>query len=252
MMKYLIMLVLIAGAGYAVYEHYFVIAPKVLSEYDQTTPTPRSGKTFDYKQVTRGYAYVNNISPQNLHLIPNFNEQLPASEIIKLNNCRAGINGGFYTADHKPIGLFSTKGEILSKIKDSSIFNGFINISRNEFQILEVSDKTSDYSLQTGPILIRNQQIQPLKLINDKLARRMVIGKNILNQVVILTVFDPETKQSGPFLAELPEIVSMISQKENLGLTEAVNLDGGRASAFYGTDQTLTETDPVGSWWCVR
>lgn len=251
-MKQLIIGIIVLLAGYAIYQHYAVFTPKVLSLEIQATPTPPDSKTFDYKQVTRGYSFVNNVEPGDLNLIPNFNQQLPATDIMKNNNCRYGINGGFYTADHKPIGQFIANSESLSGIKSSSIFNGFISVDSTGLQIRESPSSSASSGLQTGPILIKDQKKQPLSLINDKLARRMIIGKNILNQVFIMTVFDPGTKKSGPLLAELPEIVSMISQKENMGITEAVNLDGGRASAFFGLDQILTETDPVGSWWCIR
>jgi exopolysaccharide biosynthesis protein len=251
-MKKTIIILFLGLIIYGVYEHFKVFTPKVLSDEIVTTPTPADMKTLMFKEVTRGYAVINNIPPQKLTLIPNYSEKISTENLMAANACQSGINGGFYSESDKPIGLLTVNGITINTEKNTQTFNGFIKVDGEKFSISENSSTSAKTVLQTGPLLIEDQKTISFNINNDKLARRMVMAKNIFNKAVIVAVFDPETKQSGPLLSELPEIISQISTKENLGITEAINLDGGRASAFYSPMLTLKETDPVGSWWCIK
>ena len=152
--------------------------------------------------------------------------------------------------DGKAQGLVMINKKILSKAKNSLILNGFIKID-NTLQIGKDFSGDADFALQTGPLLISNGKEIKLKMERDKPARRMIFAKNLSGRSVFITVFDPETEKIGPYLTDLPDIVQLINRKENLNLTDAVNSDGGGASAFYSSGKILTESVPVGSWWCV-
>lgn len=198
------------------------------------------------------YALINNISLTGLTLKPNFKNGLPSEELMNKYDCKYGVNGGFYTEDNKPLGFLRLSDEIISPVKNSRLFNGFIQLTQNNLTISDAVSSASGTMLQTGPMLIQNNIVESLIIKNDKFARRMVMGKDRLDKPVFLAVFDPDADLSGPYLADLPKIIKEISERENLGITAAVNLDGGRASAFYGSGKILKEFDPVGSWWCVK
>ncbi len=53
-------------------------------------------------------------------------------------------------------------------------------------------------------------------------------------------------------LVDLPEIVQAIIKKETIDVVDALNLDGGNHSAFYGNDTTLYELSPIGSFFCIK
>ncbi len=250
-MKYIILTISIIVAGIFVYQNLKVVTPKVISDKIAETPTAVPVKTITFNEVTRGYSLVNNINPSKLRLVPNFGSRIPSRKLMADNNCTYGINGGFYDDKNRPIGLFRYSGKDISPLKKSQIFNGIISLVNGKLNIGDKALTDAQTWLQTGPILISEQKTEGLEIANDKSARRMVFAKNISGNAMFISIFDPETEKSGPFLSEMPGILQKISLKENLGISNAVNLDGGRASAFYGEDKILPETDTVGSWWCV-
>jgi len=129
------------------------------------------------------------------------------------------------------------------------LFNGYLSIQNNKWDI-DISSKSADFSVQTGPLLIDNERPRKLIIKNDKNARRMFAATDNTGETYFGTVFLINAQILGPYLVDLPEIVNMISEKENIMWVKAINLDGGSASAFLGENLFLQEVNPVGSWWC--
>ena len=178
------------------------------------------------------YVYVVN---SNIELISNFSEKKSAKDLMKENGCVAGINGGFYTEDNKPLGLFINDYKLVQKESSSLLFNGFVSekgISRN-------MPTDVKWGFQTGPMLVDEDRGLKIEIREDRPARRSVIGVNKLGEFVFIST-DPVN------LEDLPEKI------KNLNLVTAVNLDGGSAAAFYSPDMTISESSPVGSWLCAK
>jgi hypothetical protein len=210
-------------------------------------------KAVEFEGVNYAYLTVVRINPANLELIPNYIQKKSAAEMMKTYNCLSGMNGGFYGVDSQPQGLVIVNSNRISREKQSKLLNGFITIDK--LFSLNIDRNFSDkaiFGLQTGPMLIYKSQTEELNMERDNQARRMVFGRSNLGEAVFIAVFDPETESMGPSLKDLPDIIRLINEKENLLLTEAINLDGGRASAFYSSEKVLPESDSVGSWWCLR
>ncbi len=208
-----------------------------------------------YKTITwqdRNYAYEKIVvtNSKNLTLIPNYDDHLIASDIFLGHSCLAGVNGGFYAENYNPLGLVSIDNVLLQTEHSNSLFNGFLSIGA-------INSIASNYSegsriiLQSGPLLLKAGEPIALSIVNDKPARRVVVGKTD-QHLVFLVIFKGETEVLGPYLSELPDVVKTISNKEGLNLQDAMNLDGGRASTFYSQDLSLPELDPVGSVFCVK
>ena len=167
-------------------------------------------------------------------LIANFVEKKSAKDLMKENGCVAGVNGGFYGEDNKPLGWFYLRSKIQNS-KSSMFLNGFVSnkgISRNEPENVK-------WGFQTGPMLVDEGRGLKIEVRNDRPARRSVVGINKTGEFVFVST-DPVN------LEDLPEKI------KNLNLVTAVNLDGGSASAFYSPDVTISESSPVGSWLCVK
>ncbi len=206
--------------------------------------------TISYGNINYAYRFLKDIDPHKLSLVANYAEKRTSFELMIAGKCSAGINGGFYGTDGKAQGLVKIDKKILNKSKQSITLNGFIYIDN----ILHISKEFSDsakIALQTGPLLISNGKVTKFNMERDKPARRMIFAKDLSGRVIFIAVFDPETEKIGPYLKDLPEILQLINLKEDLNLTDAVNLDGGGASAFHSPEKVLSETFPVGSWWCV-
>src|SRR3990167_3016535 len=85
-------------------------------------------------------------------LIPNFANGKNAESLVKKNNCRSAINGGFYREDGNPLGLFYSQGEISGKQIQSQLISGFLwqdlNGSRNFGRQLPIDILEADFILQ--------------------------------------------------------------------------------------------------------
>jgi len=156
------------------------------------------------------------------------------------------INGGFYDTANKPLGLFRIGETVLAKQIQSNLLNGFLSDDG-----ITVAVPTGRFVLQSGPLLIQRGNPLPLKIQNDEHARRMVAAKTG-EGFLFLTVYKEDSVFEGPLLADLPKVIQKINTKENLGIVDAINLDGGSASAFKNAETTLSELTPVGSLFCIK
>ncbi len=193
------------------------------------------------------------VNPQNLSLIPNFEAKKNSSDIKTENNCNFLVNAGFYTTESNPVGLFKTGQNLIKDYSPNLTFNGIFSVSfQNLASIESISSENTRLALQSGPILIKNGEIQKLTINNDKEARRVVLGLNHNNEVYFLIIFREDSKYLGPLLEDLPKIVSSLSTSQSLNLADAINLDGGTASAFYSDEISLGELSPIGSAFCIK
>jgi uncharacterized protein YigE (DUF2233 family) len=200
------------------------------------------------------YSLVRVAIASNITLIPNFTDKTDAKTLADANGCRQAISGGFYDKAGKPLGFFFADNRTLGQEIHSTLLNGFFWADTAGSALISTAlpDIPYRFALQTGPLLLFNGQTMPLTIENDEHARRMVVGKTTNNQFIFLAVYSGESAYFGPLLSGLPSVVSSISSKDNLGIEDALNLDGGSASAFYSGDTRLSELTPVGSLFCVK
>jgi hypothetical protein len=77
----------------------------------------------------------------------------------------------------------------------------------------------------------------------------MVTGDN---KVIFMSIYNESSKFMGPYLADLPQILEIAQDKIGFLIADAINLDGGSASAFYFRDFQLSEASPIGGFFCVK
>ncbi len=211
----------------------------------QETPSPTPVDTpANEQQYTHASFFVPDTS--DISLLPNFTQKKTSAALIEENNCTYAINGGFYDTSNRPLGLFRIGENVRTKQIQSSLLNGFLSDDG-----ITVAVPTGRFVLQSGPLLIQRGNPLPLKIQNDEHARRMVAAKTG-EGLVFLTVYKEDSVFEGPLLAELPKVIQKINTKENLGIVDAINLDGGSASAFKNAETTLSELTPVGSLFCIK
>lgn len=233
--------------------------PKTPVKIFGSNPSPAStniSNTFSLEYQAKQYRVswygVDNID--SLSLIPNFSEKLPASSALGKYNCKFVSSAGFYTETNKPVGLFIHNGTTLESFKTNALFNGILSV--NDFATSRITrDVPSDrlsIGLQTGPILIENSFARKLAIKNDKPARRVVAAVTGENKLFLLVIYTELGSFDGPYLNDLPEILKTAQKDIGQEFADAINLDGGSASAFYSPGVTLSELSPVGSFFCVR
>ena len=212
-----------------------------------TPPTENSGYLLhiansDFLAVTQ------KIAPAGLTLLTNFNKQLNTTELMSNNHCRYGTSAGFYTKNSQPLGIFYTNGQFISKtVHDQSLFNGFLYKTTEGQLVLSrtvPNFEQLDFLFQSGPLFTPDQK---LTIVGDEMARRIIIGETTAHEWYFIALTQPDNGNSGPYLADIPELITQLPQK----FMQLLNLDGGAASAFYGVDGTKRqELTPVGSFLC--
>lgn len=230
------------------------ISEKTLTPSPSPTQVTKQEKTVSYNNERFAYSYFIVQNPANLSLIPNFSHPKDAQTLIADNACVSTINGGFYDTAGKPLGFFYANNRTLGQEIHSTLLNGFFWADTYGVALIstELPRIPFRFTLQTGPLLLFNGQTMALTIQNDEHARRMVVGKTTDNHFIFLAVYSRESVYSGPLLSDLPSVVFSISSEENLGIVDALNLDGGSASAFYNGETRLSELTPVGSLFCVK
>lgn len=222
------------------------------------TPPSPAVSISSYPTISIGgkrYAYAVDILSNESHLLlfPNFTKKLSALEIKGNNNCSAVFNANFYDKESKPLGLFVANGEIIGRQIASRTFNGFFyETTGGNFVISSLLPQNyGKIALQSGPLLLENHTPYSLKIQNDVPARRVFVFTNG-KTAGFGVVFEENALLSGPLLGELPVAVNEISKKEKLAINDAINLDGGSASAFITRDANLSELTPIGGAFCIQ
>jgi len=192
--------------------------------------------------------------PEKLHLYPNFAEKLTSDEAIIEHKCASITSGGLYTKESTPIGLFIAEGKQLKSKMQSSFFNGIFSQTFDGKPTIgkEFVGNNIKISIQSGPILITNGKSQLFEKRNDEEARRVVIGITQNNEIILMALYKKDSVFIGPSLEELPELIQNFSEKTEINMISALNLDGGSASAFISDTIALSELSPVGSYFCVK
>jgi uncharacterized protein YigE (DUF2233 family) len=217
-----------------------------------TPHVPSALPTISFEGKTFSYSFSPIPASSSLILIPNFEDKKSFETITSTSGCTAAINGGFYQENNTPLGWFVAEGKTIAPPVSSTLFNAFLRITRDGAVTIEGQASSAYYGLQAGPRLLEDAEPRTLRIRNDEPARRSVVAITSEGQAILLSIFSPEQVFEGPYLEDLPEVVALISQKQALGLQDAMNLDGGSASAFYSGETRLGELTYVGSVLCAR
>ena len=168
--------------------------------------------------------------------------------------CQLLVNGGFYTENNEPTGLFITDGETVEAFRSNTLFNGILSV--NEFDTPRITrtvpSGVSRIAVQTGPVVFENGSPVNLSLVRDERSRRTVAMATGFNELVFAIFYEEKSVYKGPLLTDLPELVEAFGKATGLIIADAINLDGGSASTFISQNGKLTEISSVGSFFCLK
>lgn len=220
------------------------IPPTDRKEEQLTVGPVKNGYTFDWIIVK---------DARKISLQSNLEEKLGSKEAKNKNGCSYLVSGGFYTKEGDHSGLFISEGKKLSESKANSTYNGYFSIDyEGKAQISKSEPSSARVALQSGPVVMFNGKVSSLSIKNDKPARRMVAAVTRLNHVVFISVYKKGSVFSGPLLSELPSLIKKLNDKTYLEIVDAINLDGGTASAFISYKVNLSELTKIGSFFCIK
>jgi len=217
-------------------------------------PTQQEGIEIKIDERTFEAQFVVVDNAADILLLPNFEEKQTSQELLERAGCRVLFNGGYYTPEGYPTGLFVTESKQLKKYINSSLSNAVYSI--NDFETPRITRLVPQDSLrvalQNGPLLIENDT--PIKLGSKSIEedRRVVVGITGNNETVFVVIYDTTSVFLGPRLEDLPRALEIFEDTSEVDLADAMNLDGGTASAFISQDLALRELSHIGSYFCIK
>ncbi|MFI0347219.1 MAG: phosphodiester glycosidase family protein [Chthoniobacterales bacterium] len=155
-------------------------------------------------------------------------------QVMSGNEFVAGINGGYFHPDNKPLGLLMHDGKVIHAQERARLLSGFLVSNGHELELLRVAEKMPSGPLdvlQAGPFLVdRGESVVGLEA--TKVAWRSFLASDGHGDFA-MGVISPVTLAGAStiLLAAAPDIFSSGS------LQRALNLDGGSSTAFWAALQ---------------
>ena len=155
-------------------------------------------------------------------------------QVMSGNEFVAGINGGYFHPDNRPLGLLMHRGKVIHVQEKARLLTGLMVSNGHELALLRVGEKMPAGALdvvQAGPFLVdRGESVVGLE--GTKIAWRSFLASDGHGNFA-MGVISPVTlaAASNILLAAAPGIFSASS------LQRALNLDGGSSTAFWAALQ---------------
>jgi uncharacterized protein YigE (DUF2233 family) len=164
-----------------------------------------------------------------LRVIDNPSGEDNLAGVMRRENYLAGVNGGYFDPENKPVGLLISDGKVIAPLRKARLLSGVMIVSNDRMQLLRVAEYSSKRkataALQCGPFLV--DRGQPVPGLNDtRSARRTFIVAGGSDRAAIGFC-------SGVTLAQLARILATPEVAPELKGQRALNLDGGSSSAFW-------------------
>jgi len=163
-----------------------------------------------------------------LRVVDNPDGQRLAS-VMTRENCLCGVNGGYFDADFKPIGLRIVSGQMIAPLRRARLITGVLLASPRGVQIVRAGEFSRSQkisaAIQCGPFLVNASQ--RVGGLNDSQQARRTFAATGMNERALLGVC------SEVSLADLAAILATTPIAADLKIQRALNLDGGSSSAFW-------------------
>lgn len=160
------------------------------------------------------------------------------AEVMKREHALAGVNGGYFDPQDRPVGLLISGGKQIAPLSSARLLSGVLFTRSGRVEIMRAKhfEKNSriENAVQCGPLLV--EKAMPVTGLNDtRSARRtfaLVDGKGGATLGYCSSVS----------LAQLAEILATPKIAGDHVVARALNLDGGSSSAFWvaGDDDSFS------------
>jgi hypothetical protein len=181
-----------------------------------------------------------------LRVIDQPNEpRVDLEETMGRGNFLAGVNGGYFDPDYKPIGLLVVDGAIVAPLQKARLLSGVLSASAKKVQVSRVAEfsmaQKPDAAVECGPMVVDlGKSVRGLE--STRAARRTFAAVGAGDKAAL--GFCSEVT-----LADLSNILSTMVNPD-FKILRALNLDGGSSSAFWfkranGSAFSIAEQKPV-------
>jgi len=168
---------------------------------------------------------------------------------FRANGCVAGVNGGFFHPDWRPLGLVIAGGRRINRFETSKLLSGVLYSDAKGTHI-ERRSRFRDHGgiralLQTGPYLIEHgRAVRGLSQADPR--RRTFIATDWRGHWALGATTTPLT------LAELAEVLASPGALTSWPVDRAINLDGGSSTGFFFDREPKAAPVQMQPWKRVR
>jgi hypothetical protein len=147
---------------------------------------------------------------------------------MRREKCLAGVNGGYFDPDYKPIGLLIVDGKTIAPLQHARLLTGILAASASKVQILRVSEFSRQLKLtaavECGPMIVDlGSRVRGLE--GTRVARRTFAAVASGDRAALGFCSDVT-------LADLSQILTT-QLGSDFKIQRVLNLDGGSSSAFW-------------------
>jgi uncharacterized protein YigE (DUF2233 family) len=171
--------------------------------------------------------------------------RLDLEEVMARGNFLAGVNGGYFDPDYKPIGLLIVDGAMIAPLEKARLLTGVLSASPKKVQISRIAEfslaQKPDAAVECGPMIVDlGKSVRGLQ--TTKMARRTFAAVGSGDKAALGFCSDVT-------LADLSSILAILTIPD-FKIQRALNLDGGSSSAFWfkrsnGSAFSIAEQKPV-------
>jgi uncharacterized protein YigE (DUF2233 family) len=149
-------------------------------------------------------------------------------QAMQREKCLAGVNGGYFDPDYKPIGLLVVDGKTIAPLQRARLLSGVLSASPSKIEILRFGEfsprQKIDAAVECGPMIVDlGRAVRGLEATRP--ARRTFAAVAAGDRGALGFCSDVT-------LADLANILAT-QVASDLKIQRALNLDGGSSSAFW-------------------
>ena len=148
---------------------------------------------------------------------------------MQRENCIAGVNGGYFDPDHKPVGLLISDGRVIAPQRKARLLSGVVSVVKGRVQIQRAAEFSGTSrptaARQCGPFLVDGGKA--VAGLNDtRPARRTFVATAGAERAAI-------GFSTHVTLAQLGALLATSGVARDFRVQRALNLDGGSSSGFW-------------------
>lgn len=199
-----------------------------------------SAHAYTWQVIDQGFAYTNFEGVHAFQIDPKLftfsvvtakdfgTPDTTAALLAKKSKSIFVVNGGFFSPEHKSLGLLVRNGQTINPLHPTSWWAVFQIIDGKPGIIPQRhfhQDKDIEVALQVGPRLVVQGQVQKLKPSVDQ---RSGIGIQKNGDIVIAVTGNTEIS-----MTDFADLFRKSQEENGLDCIDALNLDGGNSTQLY-------------------
>ena len=149
-------------------------------------------------------------------------------EVMLREKCLAGVNGGYFDPDYRPIGLLVVDGRTIAPLQRARLLSGVLSALAGRVQIWRIGEfsrqQRADAAIECGPMIV--DLGKPVRGLESTHPARRTFAAVVAGDRAALGFCSDITLADFASILVLPFATDFKIQR-------ALNLDGGSSSAFW-------------------